>query len=134
VRPKAAEKSFGSIDSVKNEIRRPHAAADHPRLGRCQARTAAEANRELKSLDAWRASAIIAVADEIIAGKLDDQCPLVVWQTGSGTQTNMSVNEVIANRANGRLGGKRGAKSSSASFREGVRPPGAAEAMTRPGP
>ena len=48
---------------------------------------------------------------EIIAGKLDDQFPLVVWQTGSGTQTNMNVNEVIANRANERLGGARGAKS-----------------------
>ena len=48
---------------------------------------------------------------EIIDGKLDDQFPLVVWQTGSGTQTNMNVNEVIANRANERLGGKLGAKS-----------------------
>ena len=74
-------------------------------------RAAAEANRDLKSLDARRAKAIIAVADEIIAGKLDDQFPLVVWQTGSGTQTNMNVNEVIANRANERLGGKLGAKS-----------------------
>jgi fumarate hydratase, class II len=74
-------------------------------------RAAAEANRELKSLDARRAKAIIAVADEIIAGELADQFPLVVWQTGSGTQTNMNVNEVIANRANERLGGARGAKS-----------------------
>ena len=74
-------------------------------------RAAAEANRDLKSLDARRAKAIIAVADEIIAGKLDDQFPLVVWQTGSGTQTNMNVNEVIANRANERLGSKLGAKS-----------------------
>ena len=49
--------------------------------------------------------------DEIIDGKLDDQFPLVVWQTGSGTQTNMNVNEVIANRANERLRGARGAKS-----------------------
>jgi fumarate hydratase, class II len=74
-------------------------------------RAAAEANHELKLLDARRAKAIIAVADEIIAGTLDDQFPLVVWQTGSGTQTNMNVNEVIANRANERLGGKLGAKS-----------------------
>ena len=50
-------------------------------------------------------------AQEIIDGKLDDQFPLVVWQTGSGTQTNMNVNEVIANRANEMLGGKLGAKS-----------------------
>ncbi len=74
-------------------------------------RAAAEANRELGSLDARRAKAIIAAAEEIIAGKLDDHFPLVVWQTGSGTQTNMNVNEVIANRANEQLGGARGAKS-----------------------
>jgi fumarate hydratase class II len=74
-------------------------------------RAAAEANRELGSLDARRTNAIIAAADEIIAGKLDDHFPLVVWQTGSGTQTNMNVNEVIANRANERLGGALGSKS-----------------------
>jgi fumarate hydratase class II len=74
-------------------------------------RAAAEANRELGLLDARRAKAIIAAAQEIIDGKLDDQFPLVVWQTGSGTQTNMNVNEVIANRANEQLGGARGAKS-----------------------
>ncbi len=74
-------------------------------------RAAAEANLELGSLDARRAKAIIAAADEIIDGKLDDQFPLVVWQTGSGTQTNMNVNEVIANRANERLGGALGSKS-----------------------
>jgi fumarate hydratase, class II len=74
-------------------------------------RAAAETNRELRLLDAKHAHAIIEAADEIIAGKLDDQFPLVVWQTGSGTQTNMNVNEVIANRANERLGGSRGAKS-----------------------
>jgi fumarate hydratase, class II len=74
-------------------------------------RVAAETNRQLGSLDARRAKAIIEAAQEIIDGKLDDQFPLVVWQTGSGTQTNMNVNEVIANRANERLGGKPGAKS-----------------------
>ncbi len=74
-------------------------------------RAAAETNRELGLLDARRTNAIVAVADEIIAGKLDDQFPLVVWQTGSGTQTNMNVNEVIANRANERLGGALGSKS-----------------------
>jgi fumarate hydratase class II len=72
---------------------------------------AAQTNLELKSLDARRAKAIIAAAQEIIDGKLDDQFPLVVWQTGSGTQTNMNVNEVIANRANEMLGAKLGAKS-----------------------
>jgi len=74
-------------------------------------RAAAQANRELGTLDTRRAKVIIEAAQEIIDGKLDDQFPLVVWQTGSGTQTNMNVNEVIANRANVRLGGKLGAKS-----------------------
>ena len=74
-------------------------------------RAAAETNRELGSLDARRAKAIVEAAQEIIDGRLDDQFPLVVWQTGSGTQTNMNVNEVIANRANERLGGALGAKS-----------------------
>ncbi len=57
-------------------------------------------NRELGKLDAQRADVIVRAADEVIAGKLDDHFPLVVWQTGSGTQTNMNANEVIANRAN----------------------------------
>ena len=48
------------------------------------------------------------MCDEILAGKLDDQFPLVIWQTGSGTQTNMNVNEVIANRAIQMMGGKLG--------------------------
>jgi len=74
-------------------------------------RAAAETNCELGSLDARRAKAIVAAAQEIIDGKLDDQFPLVVWQTGSGTQTNMNVNEVIANRANERLGSSLGSKS-----------------------
>ncbi|MGD0333627.1 MAG: class II fumarate hydratase [Xanthobacteraceae bacterium] len=74
-------------------------------------RAAAETNRELGSLDARHAKAIVEAAQEIIDGKLDDHFPLVVWQTGSGTQTNMNVNEVIANRANERLGGALGAKS-----------------------
>ena len=74
-------------------------------------RAAAETNRDLGSLDARRAKAIVEAAQEIIDGKLDDQFPLVVWQTGSGTQTNMNVNEVIANRANERLGGALGSKS-----------------------
>jgi fumarate hydratase class II len=74
-------------------------------------RTAAETNLALGSLDARRAKAIVHAAQDIIDGKLDDHFPLSVWQTGSGTQTNMNVNEVIANRANEMLGGKLGAKS-----------------------
>jgi fumarate hydratase class II len=74
-------------------------------------RAAAEVNRELGSLDRRRAGAIIAVARDVADGKLDDHFPLLVWQTGSGTQTNMNVNEVIANRANLALGGALGAKS-----------------------
>ena len=74
-------------------------------------RAAAEVNRGLGSLDARRAKAIAAVAQDIADGKLDDHFPLLVWQTGSGTQTNMNVNEVIANAANVALGGKLGAKS-----------------------
>jgi fumarate hydratase class II len=71
---------------------------------------AAETNRELGLLDQRRARAIVRAAHEVIDGKLDDHFPLVVWQTGSGTQTNMNLNEVIANRANELLGGKLGAK------------------------
>jgi fumarate hydratase class II len=71
---------------------------------------AAETNRELGLLDQRRGSAIARAAREVIDGKLDDHFPLVVWQTGSGTQTNMNLNEVIANRANELLGGKLGAK------------------------
>src|ERR1700759_4501890 len=71
---------------------------------------AAETNHELGLLDQRRARAIIRAAREVIDGKLDDHFPLVVWQTGSGTQTNMNLNEVIANRANESLGGKLGAK------------------------
>jgi fumarate hydratase class II len=71
---------------------------------------AAETNRQLGLLDQRRAGAIVRAAREVIDGKLDDHFPLVVWQTGSGTQTNMNLNEVIANRANELLGGELGAK------------------------
>ncbi len=67
-------------------------------------------NRELGLIDQRRVNAIVRAAKEVIDGKLDDHFPLVVWQTGSGTQTNMNLNEVIANRANELLGGKLGAK------------------------
>ncbi|MCK9916038.1 class II fumarate hydratase [Microbacteriaceae bacterium K1510] len=73
-------------------------------------RAAAEVNRDHGGLDAARADAIVAVAQDIADGKLDDQFPLAVWQTGSGTQSNMNVNEVIANVANVKLGGSLGAK------------------------
>ncbi|GGL45270.1 class II fumarate hydratase [Sporolactobacillus putidus] len=61
---------------------------------------AALANHDLGKLDAEKTSAIVTTADEIIAGKWDSEFPLMVWQTGSGTQSNMNVNEVIANRSN----------------------------------
>ncbi|HEX2582388.1 MAG TPA: class II fumarate hydratase [Dongiaceae bacterium] len=72
--------------------------------------SAAEANITLGALDRKLGAAIIRAAGEVAAGDLDEHFPLVVWQTGSGTQTNMNVNEVIANRANEILGGKRGDK------------------------
>ncbi len=74
-------------------------------------KAAALSNGQLKLLDAKLVKAIAAAADDIIAGKLDGNFPLVVWQTGSGTQTNMNLNEVIAARANEMLTGTRGGKS-----------------------
>ena len=74
-------------------------------------RVAAEVNHELGLIDAPRAHAIVAAAQEVADGRFDDHFPLVVWQTGSGTQTNMNVNEVVANRANELMGGARGAKA-----------------------
>ena len=65
----------------------------------------ATVNEDLGLLDKRRADAIREAAQEVIDGKLDDQFPLVVWQTGSGTQTNMNANEVISNRAIEILGG-----------------------------
>ncbi len=73
-------------------------------------KAAALTNLELGLIDARLANAIAAAADEVIEGKLDTHFPLVVWQTGSGTQSNMNVNEVIANRASEMLGGRLGAK------------------------
>jgi fumarate hydratase class II len=71
---------------------------------------AAQTNRELGLLDQRRARAIERAAREVIEGRFDDHFPLVVWQTGSGTQTNMNLNEVIANRASELLGGELGSK------------------------
>jgi fumarate hydratase class II len=76
-----------------------------------QKKAAALANMTLGELDATVGDAIVRAADEVIAGALDDHFPLVVWQTGSGTQTNMNANEVIANRAIEMLGGTIGSKS-----------------------
>jgi len=73
-------------------------------------RAAAEANMALGRLDPKIGAAIIAAAQEVIDGKLDDHFPLVVWQTGSGTQSNMNANEVISNRAIEMLGGEMGSK------------------------
>ena len=74
-------------------------------------KAAAEINRASGRLPAHLAAAIVAAADEVIEGRLADHFPLAVWQTGSGTQTNMNVNEVIANRAIEILGGELGSRS-----------------------
>ncbi|MFN7098334.1 MAG: lyase family protein, partial [Gammaproteobacteria bacterium] len=74
-------------------------------------KAAAMTNRDLGKLDNAKAELIIRATDEIIAGKLAEQFPLRVWQTGSGTQTNMNVNEVISNRAIEMAGGVMGSKN-----------------------
>jgi fumarate hydratase, class II len=71
-------------------------------------KAAALVNLDLKALPEAKARAIVAACDEVLAGRHDDEFPLVVWQTGSGTQTNMNMNEVLANRASEILGGQRG--------------------------
>src|SRR5215471_6020874 len=73
-------------------------------------KAAALVNLDLGTLDAKKGNAIVKAADEVLAGRHDDEFPLVVWQTGSGTQTNMNMNEVLANRASELLGGERGEK------------------------
>ena len=73
-------------------------------------RAAAKVNRELGVLNAKKAAAIIKAADEVVERRHDSEFPLMVWQTGSGTQTNMNMNEVLANRASELLGGERGEK------------------------
>ena len=73
-------------------------------------RAAAETNMTLGKLDATIGETIVKAADEVIEGKLNDHFPLVVWQTGSGTQSNMNANEVISNRAIEMLGGEMGSK------------------------
>ncbi|HUY10693.1 MAG TPA: lyase family protein, partial [Candidatus Dormibacteraeota bacterium] len=73
-------------------------------------KAAALVNHDLGKLDAEKMNLIVAAADEVIAGKLDAHFPLRIWQTGSGTQTNMNVNEVISNRAIEISGGQMGSK------------------------
>ena len=73
-------------------------------------RSAALTNKSLKNLDTKRTSAIVKAASEVAEGKLDDNFPLSIWQTGSGTQSNMNANEVIANRAIEIMGGEIGSK------------------------
>jgi fumarate hydratase class II len=73
-------------------------------------KAAARVNAELGLLEKRKADAIQRAAEEVLAGRHDDEFPLVVWQTGSGTQSNMNVNEVLANRASELLGGERGPK------------------------
>jgi fumarate hydratase class II len=73
-------------------------------------KAAALVNLDLGTLDRKKAEAIIRAADEVLAGAHDEEFPLSIWQTGSGTQTNMNVNEVLANRASELLGGERGEK------------------------
>ena len=74
-------------------------------------KAAALVNMELGMLEPAIGDLIVAAADEVIDGKLDDHFPLYVWQTGSGTQTNMNVNEVISNRAIEMAGGELGSKT-----------------------
>ena len=74
-------------------------------------KAAANANHKLKLMDKKTRDLIVTAADEVIAGRLADHFPLVVWQTGSGTQSNMNVNEVISNRAIEMAGGKLGSKT-----------------------
>ncbi len=73
-------------------------------------KAAALENQDLGKLDATKTDLIVRAADEVIEGKLDDHFPLVVWQTGSGTQSNMNANEVISNRAIELSGGVMGSK------------------------
>ena len=95
--------SIGSPDRDRIPIEVIHA------LGLLK-KAAARANLELGALDEQRAGWIVEAAEEVVAGKLDAEFPLRIWQTGSGTQTNMNVNEVISNRAIEIAGGERGSK------------------------
>ena len=99
------QRSLENFKIGSERMRRPLIAA----IGIVK-QSAAEVNAELGGIDADVGKAVEAAAQEVIDGKLDDHFPLVVWQTGSGTQTNMNANEVIANRANESLGQPLGVK------------------------
>jgi fumarate hydratase class II len=79
-------------------------------------RAAAETNMALGRLDKKVGDTIIKAAQEVAEGKLDEHFPLAVWQTGSGTQSNMNANEVISNRAIEMLGGEQGSKKPCRSY------------------
>ena len=100
-----AQRSLGNFDIGEEKMPKPLIRA----LGIVK-RAAAESNLELAKIDAALAKAIIDAAQEVIDGRLDAHFPLAVWQTGSGTQTNMNANEVISNRAIEMLGGQMGSK------------------------
>ena len=100
-----AERSLGNFKIGEEKMPKPLIRA----LGIVK-RAAAEANIELGKLDAKLGESIIAAAQEVIDRKLDTHFPLAVWQTGSGTQTNMNANEVISNRAIEMMGGQMGSK------------------------
>ncbi len=100
-----AQRSLGNFKIGEEKMPKPLVRA----LGIVK-RAAAEANMELGRLDPGLGDAIVAAAQEVIDGKLDGHFPLSVWQTGSGTQTNMNANEVISNRAIEMLGGVMGSK------------------------
>jgi fumarate hydratase class II len=108
-----ADRYYGAVTArslknfpIGNEIMPKEVIAAFALLKKC----AAKVNVELGVLAPEKGKIIQEVCDEILKGELDDHFPLVVWQTGSGTQTNMNVNEVIANRAIEKLGGKLGSK------------------------
>ncbi|MGE0828586.1 MAG: class II fumarate hydratase [Hyphomonadaceae bacterium] len=100
-----AQRSLGNFKIGEEKMPKPLVRA----LGIVK-RAAAEANLELGKLEEKLAKAVVEAAQEVIDGKMDGQFPLAVWQTGSGTQSNMNANEVISNRAIELLGGERGSK------------------------
>ncbi|MGE0046391.1 MAG: lyase family protein, partial [Hyphomonadaceae bacterium] len=100
-----AQRSLGNFEIGEEKMPKPLVRA----LGIVK-RAAAETNLELAKIDAKLAGSIVDAAQEVIDGKLDAHFPLAVWQTGSGTQSNMNANEVISNRAIEMLGGEKGSK------------------------
>jgi fumarate hydratase class II len=111
--PVPADRYYGAqtARSLKNfKIGHDHFPREMIRALGLLKKAAAMTNRELGTLPSEKADLIIRAADEVIEGKLDGHFPLVVWQTGSGTQTNMNANEVISNRAIEMAGGEMGSK------------------------